>query len=60
MTPPILIKNNTVTREEAEMNPELLLRSRSEEIKGWKENNVFKEINRNELAPGTKVLNVRW
>ena len=42
------------------MNPDLLFRSRSEEIKGWKENNVFDEISYNELEPGTKKLSVRW
>ena len=54
-----LDKNNVVTREEAEMNPDLLFRSRTEEIKGWKENNVFDEISYSDLEPGTKILSVR-
>ncbi len=55
-----LDKNNRVKESETEMNPELLLRSRIDEIRGWQNNDVYSEINRREIPAGTRVLNVRW
>ncbi len=40
------------------MNPELLFRSRSNKITGWRGNNVFEKVN--SLETGTKILTVRW
>ena len=55
-----LDRNNKVEEADAEMNPELLLRSRREEIQGWQNNNVYTEMQRKEFPTGSKTLNVRW
>ena len=49
-----------ISNEDGAMNPELIYRSRSEEIHGWMENNVFEEVRREDLPPETNVLTIRW
>ena len=49
-----------ISNEDGAMNPELLYRSRSEEIHGWMENQVFEEVKRKDLPPETNILTIRW
>ena len=49
-----LDRNNKVLETDAEMNPDLLLRSRVEELRGWRSNDVYTEVARDKLPRGTK------
>ncbi len=55
-----LNKNKPVLEEDGEMNLELLYRSRTEEIRGWRQNSVLEKIGTEKMPKGTKVFNVRW
>ncbi len=55
-----LDRNNKIRETDAEMNPELMLRSRIEELRGWRSNDVYTEVARDKLPRGTKIINVRW
>ena len=55
-----LDRNNGVQNTDSEMNPELLMRSRIEEIRGWRSNDEYIEVPRKDIPAGTKILNVRW
>ena len=49
-----------MTRGEKEFNPDLLYRSRCEEIGGWIENDVFEEVWASDVDQNSTVLGTRW
>ncbi len=49
-----------LTPGEKEFNPDLLYRSRCEEIGGWIENNVFEEVWASDVDPNSTILGTRW
>ena len=48
-----------ISNEDRAMNPELLYRSRSEEIHCWMEITVYEESKRDYLPPETNILTIR-
>ncbi len=45
-----------VSKEERQMNKDLNLRARQKEIEGWQQYNVFKEMKRDQVPNGAKII----
>ena len=50
----------TVTKEERQMNKDLILQARQTEIEGWQQYKVFKEIKRDEVPSGATIIQTRF
>ena len=51
---------NLVTDSEFNTNQSLIQRARETEISGWREFNVMKEVDRNEVPEGYQILSIIW
>ncbi len=49
-----------MTQAAKEFNPDLLFRSRCEEISGWVNNNVFEEVYSTDVGTDAVVIGTRW
>ncbi len=53
-------ESNMVSQEERQMNTDPVLRTRQKEIEGWQQYNVFKEVKRDQVPNGAKIIKTRF